>query len=312
LIVKTKSQKKILPGYTGVFVTAAMWATSGIFIKLILNSSDISEFSLAFYRDLLTFLVFFVILLIFRRDLLRIVKRDVLWFAGLGGFGLGTLHLLWNFGVAINGVAVSTVQQAMMPIILAIAARFAFKELLNKYKIFAIIITFIGAIFLSGFLKQTNGELNVSGILVGFAIPLTYAMFNLFSKKITGRYHPFTILTYGFGFGALTLLPVQLFLLPQSVSPQLSSFLWLGGLIVISTVLPFLLYTFLLRDMEVSVAGILSMAEIPIAFFYAFIVFNEMFTLYQWIGTALIILGIRLFLRYKVQDEPGKDALMHD
>ncbi|GAH38166.1 unnamed protein product, partial [marine sediment metagenome] len=80
-----------------------------------------------------------------------------------------------------------------MPIILAITARFVFKESLNKYKIFAIILTFGGAIFFSGLLKQTNGELNVSGILVGFAIPLTYAMFNLFSKKITGRYHPFTL-----------------------------------------------------------------------------------------------------------------------
>jgi len=36
----------------------------------------------------------------------------------LSCLSLGVFHVLWNLGVTINGVAVSTVQQAVMPIII--------------------------------------------------------------------------------------------------------------------------------------------------------------------------------------------------
>jgi drug/metabolite transporter (DMT)-like permease len=49
-------------------------------------------------------------------------KKHLKWFAGLGCLSLGVFHVLWNLGVTINGVAVSTVQQALMPIIVAVAA----------------------------------------------------------------------------------------------------------------------------------------------------------------------------------------------
>ena len=112
-------------------------------------------------------------------------------------------HLLWNFGVRLNGVAVSTVQQAMTPIILAVAARIVFKEAFDTRKIIAVVLTLSGAFFISGLICSGGESRSMSAsVLVGFAIPIAYAMFNLFGKRITGKYHPITILTYGFGFGA--------------------------------------------------------------------------------------------------------------
>ena len=294
-------------GYGGVFITTVMWATSGVFIKLTLSSAEISEYSLAFYRDLATFFCLLFILLIFRRDLLRIDRRDIPWLAALGGLGLGVFHLLWNFGVGINGVAVSTVQQAIMPIILAVAARLAFKEPFNSRKIIAVVLTLVGSVFLSGLLRGGPGPVNITGIAVGFLIPVAYAMFNLFGKKITGKYHSFTILTYGFGFGALVLLPIQFFVPPPENFPAVSC-LWLGGLVIISTLLPFALYTATLRKLQVSIAGILSMAEIPVAFLYASLLFSESFTLYQWIGTAFVVGGVSLFIMLNRNRHPKKPA----
>lgn len=284
-----------------------MWATSGIFIKLILTSARISEFSLAFYRDLSTFLCLLIILLVFNRKLLRIEKKDIGRLALLGGLGLGLFHLLWNFGIRMNGISVSTVQQAVMPIILAVAARIVFKEPFDSRKIIAVAVTLSGSVFISGILSEGKGGANLPSILIGFAIPVTYALFNLFGKGITGKYHPFTILTYGFGFGALVLFPTQFFVpKPESFPPV--SFLYLGGLVIISTLLPFALYTATLRKLQVSVAGILSMMEIPIAFGYAYLLFKEMFSLYQWIGTILIVGGVTFFVllnRKKTKSKAG-------
>ena len=284
-----------LAAYGAVFVTTLMWAGSGVCIKLILSSADISEYSLAFYRDIFTFIILFSILLISGRGLLKIDKQDLPWFALLGGLGLGAFHLLWNFGVHINGVAVSTVQQAVMPIILAVAGRFIFKESLSLKKFLAVILTLAGSFFISGLLRREFRGLGALGISVGFAIPLTYALFNLFSKKLRGTYHPLTILTYGFGFGALVLLPIQFFV-PLPVKVPAVSWLYLGGLVIISTILPFSLYTAVLRKVQVSAAGLLAMAEIPVAFLYAVLFFNETLSPFQWIGTVLIIGGVALFI----------------
>jgi drug/metabolite transporter (DMT)-like permease len=217
------------------------------------------------------------------------------WFAGLGCIGLGGFHLLWNYGISLNGVAVSTVQQSIMPIILALAARLFFREPIDTRKALAILLTIGGAVFVSGIIDKRSTGVTAGGIGVGFAIPAAYAAFNLFGKKISGKYKPITILTYGFGFGALFLLPFQFFQTPywNGVSWYM---LYAAGLIIISTLLPFLLYTAILKVMQVSIAGILAMAEIPVAFLYAHILFGETFTLFQWIGTGLVIGGILMLI----------------
>jgi drug/metabolite transporter (DMT)-like permease len=285
-------------GYAAILTATITWATSGVFIKLIITSTGMSEMDLAFWRDSLTFILLFGGLLIFRRSLLRVKRKDLKYFAGLGCIGLGTFHLLWNYGVMLNGVAVSTVQQAVMPVVLAIAARLAFKEPLTLRKTGAILLTLTGAVFISGLITRGYGDFNVAGILVGFAIPVTYAAYNLFGKRITTGYHPLTILTYGFGFGTCVLLPMR-FAAHQYTPFSIELAVWLAGLVIVSTIFPFAVYTFTLRKMQVSIAGILSMSEIPFAFLFAFILFGEYLTVFQYLGTLLIIVGISLFISLK-------------
>ena len=74
---KTITKNAKFAGYGGVFTTTAMWATSGVFIKLIMGSAEISEYSLAFYRELATFFCLSLFLLIFRRPLLKVERRDI-------------------------------------------------------------------------------------------------------------------------------------------------------------------------------------------------------------------------------------------
>ena len=44
-------------GYVAVLAAAACWGTSGIFVRFILDSSDVTSLALAFWRDFFTFLV---------------------------------------------------------------------------------------------------------------------------------------------------------------------------------------------------------------------------------------------------------------
>jgi DME family drug/metabolite transporter len=129
--------------------------------------------------------------------------------------------------------------------------------------------------------------------LIGFAIPVSYAMFSLFGKPLAGVYHPLTIITYGFAFAALTLLPFQL-LTGQPWTVDGSTVLWMIGLVFLSTIFPFAIYTVALRWLQVGVAGILCMAEIPFAALYSFLFLGERFTVLQYGGALAVIAGVVL------------------
>jgi len=152
-------------------------------------------------------------------------------------------------------------------------------------------VALLGAVLISGLIGTGPASLDPVGLLVGFAIPCTYAMYSLFGKLLTERYHPLTILTYGFLFAVLTLLPFQFFVQqPRPVGP--STVLWMSGLVFVSTIFPFAIYTLALRWLQVGVAGILCMLEIPFAALYALLFLREKLTAIQYVGAVAVIVGI--------------------
>ena len=277
-------------GYLAVLLATACWGTSGIWVEFIVEASGISALPLAFWRDLATFLVLFVGLLVLHPSSLRIEKRDLKWLVGLGG-SLGIFHVFWNLGVLLNGPAVATVQQAAMPAIVAIVAALIWREPLTVPKILAIILTFVGTVLVSDLDVLGRADLTLSGFLVGLGIPITYAGWNLFGKRVRGDYNPATTLTYGFGFGALVLLPFQFFR-PQPWPVSGEAALWFAGLIGVATVLAFISYTFALGRLQASVASILAMAEIPIVAVYAYVLLGDAMSPDQIVGALLVIAGV--------------------
>jgi len=283
-------------GYLAVLTAAVCWGTSGIFVKLIVVGSGISALALAFWRDLLTSAILWTSLTLLRPAWLRVQKKDLLWLMGLGGVGVGTFHVFWNLAVIINGVAIATVQQAAMPVIVAIVAWLLWREALTVYKILAILLTFAGTMLISGLDAWGGVRLSPMGLLLGLGVPITYASYSLFGKKIAGRYHPLTILTYGFSFGALALLPLQL-LTSQPWPVPVAALPWFVGLLGIATILPFSLYTFGLERLPASVAGILVMSEILFATVFAYIFLGERLSPLQILGAALVVGGVLILYK---------------
>jgi DME family drug/metabolite transporter len=279
-------------GLVAVLIATACWGTSGIFVKLIVNSSGVTALSLAFWRDLFTFAVLIIIARLIRPDWLRVQRRDLRWLGALG-VSLGIFHVFWNLGVYLNGAAVATVQQAAMPAIVAVVAWLIWSEALTWTKILAIVLTFVGTVLVSGLKVLSQTDLTVSGLLVGLAIPIMYASWNLFGKKVRGDYNAITVLTYAFAFGALVLLPLQFFT-PQPWPVPPVTWLYFAGLIIISTTLGFSIYTFGLGRLPASVASILAMAEIPIVAVYAYFLLGERMSEDQVIGSLLVVGGVLL------------------
>jgi drug/metabolite transporter (DMT)-like permease len=277
-------------GSLAVLAATACWGTSGIFISLILATGEVSVLALAFWRDLVTFLVLLVGFRLLRPAWLQVKRGDLIWL-GMLGASMSILHLVWGVAVLLNGAAVATVQQAVMPAIVAVAAWLIWREPFTGRKIVAIVLTFVGTVFVSGLNVLGHAHLTLAGFLVGLCQPTVYAAWNLLMKRVRAGNSLFATLTYSFGFGTLVLLPLQFFTRqPQAVSP--SVLLYFAGLIVVATIAGFTIYTFAVGRLQASVATILAMAEIPVVAVYAYFLLGERMTIDQVLGAVLVTVGV--------------------
>lgn len=281
-------------GVIAVLFAAAFWASSGIFIKMIMASGPISSLLLAFWRDTAAFALFFLLSLAINPRRLIIKRLDVIWLLGMG-ISLGVFHVALNLAYQLNGVSITTIQQAAMPAIVIVAARIIWKEPLSPVKVFSLIVISMGTVLVSGLLQSGLPEVSTGSILIGFIVPTLYASWSLFGKALRSGYSALTTLTWAFGIAAMVLLPCQLFtgiILPPAV--PFNSYLWFAGLICISTAAGFLAFIFALGRLPASVATILIMTEIVFALFYAYTIFNETLSAADIAGAILIMTGVAL------------------
>ena len=292
-------------GILAVVLAAACWGTSGVFVKLIAAEVEVSALALAFWRDITTFLLLLTGLGLLRPAWLGVRRPDLPWLIALGG-SLGIFHVFWNLGVFLNGAAVATVQQAAMPAIVAVVAWLIWHEALTWSKVAAILLTFVGTVLASGLEVLGQAQLSLSGLLIGLGIPVTYAGWNLFGKKVRQTYNPFTTLIYAFAFGAMVLLPFQ-FTTPQPWPVPPSGLLWFAALIAVSTLLPFSVYTFALGRLPASVATIVAMSEIAFVAVYAYVLLGERLSPSQILGAVLVVGGVLLLSlhRWQRRAQPG-------
>ena len=281
-----------IAGFLAMIIATACWGMTGIFVTLVIKNSSMSPAAMAFWRNFTAFLVLFVFIGVKNKSKLRIKIKNLPWLVGMG-MSLGIFHIFYNTSVILNGVAVTTVLQAAMPAFVTICARYLWKEKITSRKVLAIILTFSGTLLVAGLTIPGSSGLNIPGLFVGLCVPVLYASWSLFGKKARIDHDPVVIILYIFGIAALVLLPFQPFVgQPTTMSTiAWSAFL---GLIAISTIAGFLLYTYALGHLQASVVSILSMAEIAFVAVYSYFLLSESLTMTQQIGSLLVIVGVLL------------------
>lgn len=276
-----------------VILATIFWSTSGIFISLIVQNWDVSAVSLAFWRDISTFVTLLIGIAVFKPTLLRVKRKDLPWLMSMGAISIGFFHVLWNTAVILIGAAVSTVIQCNAPIFVTIMAWIIFKEALTLRKIFAVVLSVVGTVLISGILGMNNINIPSLGIVAALLSAIFYGSFSLFGKKLTGDYNPWTILLYAFGFASLSLLPFQIYE-PSPFPYQTPALYYFVGLILISTITGFALYTTALGRMQASIAAITATSEIIFAAVLAYFILSERLDIWQILGAALIVSGVIL------------------
>lgn len=276
-----------------VVLATSFWATSSLFINLVIKGSSLSPLGLAFWRDLGTFTCLAGGMALFRPELLRVRRQDLPWLAAMGAISIGFFHVMWNMAVLFAGAAVATVLQSNAPICVTLLAWLIWREPLTRRKIGAIGLAFVGTVLISRLHGLSQSHLTLTGLLSGLAAAISYSGLSLFGKKLTGDYSPWTVLTYAFGFGTLVLLPLQLYVpLPWPVAPGVLAAY--AALVLLPSISGFGLYTTALRRLPASVASIVATTEVPFAAIMAYVALGERLDGWQILGAILVVGGVIL------------------
>jgi drug/metabolite transporter (DMT)-like permease len=278
----------------GLVLLATMaWSTAGLFVTTIVRGSGISSLGLAFWRVFCTFLCLSLALLVVKPGLLRVARRDLPWLIGMGALAVGTFQFLWVAGIMANGMSLATVIQCNAPVIVTILAWVFWREPLTWHKWVAIGLALAGTLLIARPNSSAALQVTATGLLISVGSALAYASMTLFSKKLSGRCNPWTILVYSFGFASLALLPFQIGRpLPQQVSAQV--WLALGGLVLITTITGYMLYMLGLKRLQASVASILAVTEVPFAAFLGYVFLAERLDVWQILGALTVVSGVML------------------
>lgn len=293
-------------GYLAAFGATLFLATTAIFIRYLTLNYQVPALVLTYWRELFVALSLLVVLLITRRDLIKVERRNLPMLV-LYGFVLMLFNSTWALSVALNGAAVATVLAYSSAAFTALLGWLLLKESLDLPKIIAVLMSIAGLALVSNALDPALWALNAGGVLAGVLSGLSYALYSLMGRYSSQRgVNPWTSLLYIFAIGSVFMLAANLGIgrfLPGGARTPADMF-WLGDawagwlvllvLAMVPTLMGFGLYNVSLHYLPSSVANLILTSEPIVTSVIAYFMFGEMLTPIQILGATLILSGVVL------------------
>lgn len=304
-----KTSSRSSQGFIIALIATVIWSTTGPFISYLSKNYSLPSLVLAFWRDLFVSFGMLIGLLIFSRARFFLDRKH--WgFMVLYGLTLAIFNSMWTFSVQYNGAAVATVMAFSSPAMTAILSRIVFKEYFSPIKIFSILLSLGGIVFVSDAYDPATWNLNPLGIIFGLFSGLLFAIYNLEGKHASDTHiDSWTALLYSFACATIFLF---FFTIGNDIfithKPLFSDLMWLGdsvsgwGLLFFLGVAPTLggfgLYTLSIRYLSPTVSNLIATLEPAFTAVWAYLFLNEMLTQAQIIGSLILFVGV-ILLRIK-------------
>ena len=277
--------------YIFVILAAALWGTIGIFGKQ-LSILGFSTLQIVSIRAVISSIAIGIFLLIRNRELLKIDFHDSLYFVGTGIFSF--VFFNWCYFIAINktSLSVAAILLYTAPTIVMIFSVLLFKEKMTKRKIVSLILTFMGCIFVTAFVNNAGQNISISGVLAGLGSGLGYALYSIFGRYALRKYDSITVTLYTFVFASIGLIPISNLKGMISLFSNINAVYYAISLALLTTVLPFLLYTKGLSYLETSKASIIATLEPVVATIIGILVFSEPITFFKVSGILIVLFAV--------------------
>lgn len=308
---KTKKWSVLAP--LCVISAGILWGIIGVFSNY-LADAGFSSIQITFLRCLITAVFLIIFLLIFNRRFLKINIRDICMFIGTGVFSIAFFNISYFTCISHSTLSVACTLLYTGPCFVMIISCIIFKEKFTLKKGISLAGAIAGCAFITGLIGSSHDAgITPFAFATGLCAGLGYGLYSIFGSIALKKYPPLTVTTYTFSIAAAALLPLCnihdiLKLSSAGISPSVTV-LFILMLGIISTLLPFALYTKGLSHMETSRASMLTFIEPLCAALISIFVFREPFGINHAIGMAAIIGAVSILnINFRWRK---KDAISH-
>ncbi len=274
-----------------ILIAATGWGVIGAFSRP-LTAAGLSAFQVTFIRSAITLVGMGALLAVKDRALFRIRWRDIWMFLGTGLISIVFFNVCYFLTIDRTTLSTASILLYTAPCFVMLMSALFFRERITAQKLAALVLAFAGCMLVSGF---AGGEISAAALLTGVGSGLGYASYSIFGKVALRKYDTFTLIFYTFLVSTVGLLP---FARPAGIAAALTSgagsLFSALGLGLISTFMPYILYTSGLRSVEAGKASVLAFVEPMVATLAGVVLFGEALSLKAVAGIALIFVAIVL------------------
>ena len=275
-----------------VVLAGVFWGMIGLFSHA-LSESGLSALQIAELRCLITAVALTFAMLLTQRELLKIRLRDVWLFIGTGVCSIAFFNVCYFICISQSTLSIACILLYTSPCFVMLLSCLFFHERFTKQKMAAIFLAFSGCVLITGVIGGGGARVSGFALAAGLCSGFGYALYSIIGRIALARYNWLTVITYTFLAASASLLPfcrpLEIVRVLAAGNAAISNAVLLG---ILSTLLPFLLYTKGLEHMETGKAALLTFVEPMVATIISAAVFHESFTLDNAVGIVLIVLSI--------------------
>lgn len=277
--------------YFYIITAATLWGLIGLFFNH-LSSLGFEPMEIVALRVFSAAIVLLIYILFKDKSLLEFKIKDIGYFISTGVFSLFFFNLCYFTSIKLTSLSIAAILLYTAPIFVMIMSVILFNEKITFTKIISIIFTFIGCVFIS----SMTGDESISfiEIAIGLGAGFGYALYSIFGKLALRKYNTFTITLYTFIFASLVSIPFSGITKKVSLIFSYDSITSIFGIGIICCMLPYILYTKGLSNVNGSTASIFATIEPVVASLVGITIYNESVTINKIIGICMILMSVVL------------------
>lgn len=287
--METETKKTPRGAAASILAAAALWGIIGVWNRRLM-AGGLSPYSIVVVRNCGGLVLLLAVMALRDRSVFHVERQHLKYFFGTGVMSVVLFTVCYFSCQEICSLAVASILLYTAPAIVVVLSAILWRERVTKKKLLALGLTLVGCALVCGVF---SGSLTVTGggILLGLGAGFFYALYSIFGRYALAHYGPMTVTVWTFVFAGVASLalvrPAELAALAQ---PSLA--LTAVGLVVCSTVLPYILYTRGLARVEAGKASILASLEPVVASVAGVALFGEPMSPLTAAGIVCVLAGV--------------------
>lgn len=274
-----------------VALSAASFGFLGVPVRF-LHDNGFAPLDITAVRLFVTTIALVIVALVVDRGLFKVRKRDLLFFILFGFFKLMSDVTLFRAQVTID-LSLSTLLQMTAPYYVLVISLFLFRERITLMKILAMLVAFIGCIFVTGVITGGMHSLDFVGVASALISGLFFGLYTIGCKLSSDKgYKPVTTMMYTFLFASLMTIPFANDVKVVESFVDVHLILGVLSLGILMTLIPFFVSTWGVQKLEASKVSLISVMEVITACIVGYFLFDEEMTVLNIIGMSLVVASI--------------------